>query len=179
MKFLNILAAIFVLTILFGCETTPSDYSNTSPEFDLKQFFTGDLKGWGLVSDYRGKVTQRFTVDMEGSWNGDKGELYELFSFQNGDTQERTWILEKKENGINIGTANDVIGEAVGQQNGYAFYWEYDLLINTETRNLKVQLQDWLYQINQDAIISKAKIKKFGFPVGEVIVFILREEKAS
>ena len=122
MKLLNILVAIVVLTTLFGCGTTPSDYSNTSPEFDLKQFFTGDLKGWGLVSDYRGKVTQRFTVDMKGSWNGDKGELYELFSFQNGDTQERTWILEKKENGINIGTANDVIGEAVGQQNGYAFY---------------------------------------------------------
>lgn len=177
MKFLYILVTTVVLISLNGCGTTPSDYSNTTPEFDLKDFFNGDLKGWGLVSDYRGKVIQRFTVDMEGRWDGNKGELYELFSYQNGDTQERTWFLEKKENGINIGTASDVIGEAAGQQHGFAFYWKYDLLIDTESTRLKVQLQDWLYQIDQDSVISKAKIKKFGVSVGEVIVFILKEEQ--
>ncbi len=177
MKVLYILISVIVLTTLTGCGTTPSDYANTQPAFDLKKFFSGNLKGWGLVSDYRGKVIQRFTVDMEGRWNDNKGELYELFSYQNGDTQERTWFLEKKENGVNFGTASDVVGEAVGQQEGFAFYWKYDLIINTEKRELKVHLQDWLYQIDQDSVISKAKIKKFGIPVGEVIVFILKEEK--
>ena len=179
MKIKTILICSFLLVGFYGCGTTPTDYRNTQPEFDLKNFFSGNLKGWGLVTDYRGKVVRRFSVDMQGQWDGNQGELYELFSYQDGSTQERTWYLEKKDNGINIGTASDVVGEAAGQQQGFAFYWTYDLLIDTEGRQLKVKLKDWLYQIDQNSIISKAAIKKFGIPVGEVIVFILKEEQVS
>ena len=179
MKLANICLLGLALLLTTGCGTTPTDYIDTSPEFDLKEFFSGDLKGWGLVTNYRGKVARRFTVDLEGRWSGNNGELYELFSYQDGTTQERTWILEKKANGINIGTAGDVIGDAVGEQQGFAFYWKYNLLIDLEDKQVKVHLQDWIYQIDQNSVISKAKIKKFGIPVGEVIVFILKEEQAT
>ena len=178
-KFLRIVVTALVLISLAGCSTSPKDYKSTLPRFDIEEFFTGELKGWGLVTDYKGKVTRRFTVDMNASWEGNRGELYELFKYQNGETQERTWYLEKRENNINVGTASDVVGEAVGEQSGFAFKWKYKLLIDTQDGQTAVNLDDWLYQINSDALISQAKIRKFGFPVGEVIVFILKQDLAS
>ena len=166
-------------SVIVGCAANLPDYQNSQPEFDLKEFFTGDLKGWGLVSDYRGKVTRRFTVDMVGRWEGNRGELYELFTYQDGSSQERTWFLEQRDNGTSIGTAADVVGDAVGDANGFAFYWEYDLLIDTDEKQLKVRLTDWLYQIDSDALISQGKVSKFGLPVGEVIVFILKQESRT
>ena len=167
---------IVIILILFGCSTTSIDYEDTQPEFDLKTFFSGDLKGWGLIKNINGKVTKRFTVDMNGSWDGDKGVLYELFKYQDGTTQERTWYLNKQANNINTGTASDVIGTAKGTQEGFAFNWDYDLLVETSGKQIQVHLQDWLYQVDDDALISEAKIKKFGINVGEVIIFILKQD---
>lgn len=165
--------------MLFGCGTSPKDYQNTQPEFDLKTFFTGELVGWGLVKNYQDKVTKRFTVDMKGSWQDNKGELYELFKYQDGSTQERTWYFVTHEDGISTGTASDVVGEASGQQNGFAFNWNYDLLYESDDKKIKLHLKDWLYQVDENAVISQTKIKKFGIEVGEVIVFILKQDESA
>ena len=171
------LSLIFIF-ISFGCSTSPIDYQNTQPEFDLKTFFDGELVGWGLVKNYQDKVTKRFTVDMKGSWQDNRGELYELFTYQDGSTQERTWYFVTHEGGINTGTANDVVGEASGQQHGFAFNWNYDLLYESDGKKIKLHLKDWLYQVDENAVISQAKIKKFGIEVGEVIVFILKQDES-
>jgi hypothetical protein len=171
------LVSFLVITFLLGCSsTTTSDYQDTHPKLDLKDYFTGELKGWGLVKNYQGKVTKRFSVDMTGTWEDNKGILYELFTYQDGSTQERTWHLTKQENNINTGTASDVVGEASGTQQGFAFNWNYDLLFESNGRQIQVHLQDWLYQVDTNAVISEAKIKKFGVTVGEVIVFILKQD---
>ncbi len=165
--------------LLIGCGTSPKDYAETTPEFDLKNFFTGDLKGWGLVKNYQGKVTQRFVVDMNGSWNENQGVLYELFTYSDGSTQERTWYLTKSDNNASTGTASDVVGTAAGIQNGFAFNWNYDLLFESGGKKIKVHLKDWLYQVDANSVIGQASIHKFGFDVGEVIVFILKDDSST
>ncbi len=175
-KWLKQFIGLILISILFSCGTTTVDYKDTQPEFDLKKFFTGDLKGWGLIKNYNGKVTKRFTVDMTGTWENNQGVLYELFKYQDGSTQERTWYLNKQENNINTGTANDVAGTATGKQEGFAFYWTYDLLFDSDGKQIQVHLNDWLYQVDENALISEATIKKFGINVGEVIVFIIKQD---
>ena len=174
-EWLKQLIGIILISSSFACGTTASDYKNTQPEFDLKEFFTGDLKGWGLIKNYKGKVTKRFTVDMTGAWDNNKGVLYELFKYQDGSTQERIWYLNKEANNINTGTASDVVGIASGKQEGFAFNWTYDLLFESDGNQVQVHLKDWLYQVDENALISEATIKKFGINVGEVIVFILKQ----
>ncbi len=175
MKLFFYLLAIFSL---MACSNTSTlDYKDTQPKFDLKEYFTGELKGWGLIKNYQGKVTKRFSVDMTGTWEGNKGVLYELFTYQDGTTQERTWHLNKQENNVNTGTASDVVGEAFGTQEGFAFNWNYDLLFESDGDLIQVHLQDWLYQVDETAVISEAKIKKFGINVGEVIVLILKQDE--
>ena len=170
-----ILLSIFIFA-LSSCSSSLKDYQNTTPEFDLKNYFTGDLKGWGLVKNWRGQVTQRFSVVMNGEWNDNKGRLYELFTYSDGKTQERIWHLEKQQQGISIGHANDVIGTAQGMQSGFAFNWSYQLEVETKDGPINVNLNDWLYQIDDDALVSEAQIQKFGINVGEVLVFIVKQE---
>lgn len=161
--------------LLAGCSTKLSEYQDTQPEFDLKEFFTGDLKAWGYVRDYSGKVIQRFTVDMNGSWDDNKGTLYELFTYTDGKTQERTWYLEDLGNGESKGTASDVQGTAYGKQNGFAFNWTYTLTIETDSGEMDVRLDDWLYQIDDQVVASQSDIKKFGITVGEVVLFMIKQ----
>lgn len=175
----NFTLIIIGIIMLFGCGTSPQDYQNTKPDFDLKNFFDGELIGWGLIKNYQNKVTRRFTVDMKGTWQDNKGELYELFKYQDGSTQERTWHFVKHEGGISTGTADDVIGEASGQQEGFAFNWNYDLLYESEGKKIKIHLKDWLYQVDNNVVISQAKIQKLGIEVGEVIVIILKQDVRS
>ena len=170
-------ASIFLLLLaLTSCSTSVKDYQNTSPEFDLENYFTGDLKGWGLVKNWKGEVTERFSVTLNGSWEQNKGRLYELFTYADGRTQERIWRLEKLADGVSIGRADDVIGIAQGTQSGFAFNWSYELQIETKDGPINVTLNDWLYQIDNEALVSEAQIKKFGLNVGEVLVFIIKQD---
>lgn len=175
-KYIIVSICWIIIISLSSCSSTLEDYQDTTPKFDLQTYFTGDLKGWGLVKNWKGEVTQRFSVDINGSWKNDQGRLYELFTYADGRTQERIWRLQKQNNNIVIGKANDVIGTANGLQSGFAFNWTYQLQIDTEDGTINVALNDWLYQINGEAIVSEAQIKKFGFNVGEVIVFILKQD---
>ena len=149
------LAALVLLPLLWSCSTTLDDYSDTEPAFSLKEYFTGNLQAWGYVRDYKGKVIQRFSVDMKGSWQGNQGELYELFTYSDGRTQERIWKLEVMEDGTSKGTANDVIG----------------------TAQMNVKLNDWLYQIDNRVVASQSDIKKFGVKVGEVVLFMIKSQE--
>ncbi|MDW3095450.1 MAG: DUF3833 family protein [Gammaproteobacteria bacterium] len=176
-NFTLLLLAIVVSFTLSACSATLKDYQNTDPEFDLQEFFTGELKGWGLIKDWQGKVTQRFSVELDGKWQDNKGTLYELFKYSDGRTQERLWRLETLKDGTSVGTANDVIGEARGQQSGFTFNWSYQLLIDTADGPIEVRLDDWIYQIDSDALVSEAQIKKFGINVGEVLVFIVKQDQ--
>lgn len=175
-KLKTLIVILISITSLISCGATLKEYQDTTPEFNLETFFTGDLKGWGLVKNRQGKVTQRFSVDMNGTWNNNQGTLYELFKYSDGRTQERIWKLINNEDGTSTGTAGDVVGTATGKHEGFAFNWSYQLLVDTNDGQLKVTLHDWLYQIDQHAVVSEAQIKKFGINVGEVLVFIVKQD---
>lgn len=175
-RFAHVLLLGLISLILAGCSTSLKDYENKTPQFDLKNYFTGDLKGWGLVKNWKGEVTQRFSVKLNGQWHNNKGRLYELFTYADGRQQERIWKLEKGTDGVSTGRANDVIGVAHGKQAGFAFHWTYQLQVNMNDDPVTVTLDDWLYQIDEQALVSEAQIKKFGINVGKVLVFIIKQE---
>ncbi len=41
-----------------------------------------------------GKIEMQFTVDMIGTWTGNKGVLDEKFVFSDGRKDERKWTIE-------------------------------------------------------------------------------------
>ena len=149
-----------------------TDYKSTTPPLSLESFFDGNLNAYGMVLDRNGKLTRRFTVKLEASWKGNKGTINEWFIFDDGEKSTRTWQLIKDGENIYSGTANDVVGVAKGQTNGSALYWQYDLLLKVDGTEYQVTLDDWMYLIDKKRLFNKTDITKFGFNVGEVILYI-------
>ena len=157
------------LTALTGCAGPQvSDYAAEKPVLDLRQYFNGALDAWGVFTDRSGKVVKRFTVVMQCSWQGDDGVLNEDFTYSDGTKQRRIWRLKKLADGRYTGRADDVVGEATGQERGNAFNWKYTLALPVDGRVIEVQFDDWMYLMTDKVMLNKAVMSKFGFTLGEV-----------
>lgn len=155
--------------MLSGCAgPTLQSYADQKPMFDLQTYFTGDLIAHGMVSDRSGEVLRRFVVTMKGTWEGARGTLDEQFIFDDGERQQRIWKLQKLDNGRYTGTADDVVGQAQGQQAGSAFRWQYTLKLPVRGEVYEVQFDDWMHLIDANTVINKAEMSKFGVRVGDV-----------
>lgn len=160
---------------LGGCAAPqPSDYAAATPRLDLKQYFNGKLQAHGIVTDRAGKVLQRFTVDLEGRWQGDEGVLEEQFRYADGRREQRTWQLSAGPDGRYRGRAADVVGEALGQAAGNALNWQYTLRLPVGGEVYDVQFDDWMFLVDDQVMLNRAVISKFGLRVGEVLLSFRR-----
>ncbi len=168
----KLIALLATLLLITGCSAKLEDYNGVTPELKLEQFFNGELIAYGMVQDYTNKVNQRFKVDMIGSWNGNEGVLDETFYYDDGSTSKRIWYITKTAAGRYVGRADDVIGSAEGQVAGNTLNWVYDLQIELDGEPFVITLDDWLYLIDEDNMMNRTEMRKFGIPVGEITIYI-------
>ncbi len=172
MKFIiQIALAILFVGLLSSCSVPVTSYQNGTSDFDIKRYFTGKVIAYGMVQDYTNKVTRRFCVDINGSWQGNKGLLAETFYFNDGEISYRNWQLTKLDDGKYQGTAEDVVGTASGQQSGFAFQWQYQLVVPIDGETYQFILDDWMYQVDEYRVFNRTAMKKFGIKVAEITLF--------
>jgi hypothetical protein len=152
-------------------------YEGTKPELDIKEYFTGPIKAWGVVQDWRGNVTRKFDVTMVGSWDGDIGTLDEDFHYYDGKSEKRIWTIRKLEDGRYVGTADDIIGEAQGQSNGNAVRWKYQMDLEVDGRTFRITFDDWMFLMNDGVLINRSYLKKFGLTVAELTIFMQKQDQ--
>ncbi len=170
MKILTIFSLVLLLTACGSASL--EEHKNTTPELKLEQFFDGELKAYGMVLDRSGNLLRRFNVKLLASWQGDEGEIKEWFEFDDGETSTRIWQLKKIGDNQYQGTAGDVVGIANGKTEGSALYWEYELEIPVDGTVYEVTLDDWMFMIDEKRLFNKTDMSKWGFHVGEVILYI-------
>jgi hypothetical protein len=157
------------LAALSGCASpTVDDYTSQKPVLDLRTYFHGKVDAWGIFTDRNGKVVKRFTVEMKCQWDNDQGILDEDFVYSDGSKEKRVWRLTDKGNGTYVGTAGDVVGVAEGQTKGNAFNWRYTLALPVDGSILNVQMDDWMYLMNDRVMLNKARMTKLGIHLGDV-----------
>ncbi|KQY90465.1 DUF3833 domain-containing protein [Pelomonas sp. Root1444] len=156
--------------VLSGCASAPvpEDYAAEKPVLSLETYFNGPLTAHGLFTDRAGKVKRRFIVKLEGRWQGGVGTLEEDFSYSDGKTERRVWTITALGDGRYRGTAADVVGEAVGEARGNALRWSYTLRLPVDGTTYDVQLDDWMYLMDDKVMLNKARMSKFGFHLGDV-----------
>lgn len=160
---------------LAGCATPQvADYAGETPRLDLRQYFNGTIDAWGVFTDRAGKVIKRFSVVMDCSWQGNDGVLDEAFSYSDGTRQRRIWRLKQLDDGRYTGRADDVRGEATGQQLGNAFHWRYVLALPVEGKVVEVDMDDWMYLMSDRVMLNKASMSKFGLHLGDVTLSFAR-----
>lgn len=150
-------------------------YQGMKPEMDIQTYFSGPIKAWGIVQDWRGRVVSRFDVTMVGSWQGDNGTLEEEFTYYDGSTQQRVWKITKLEDGRYEGTAGDIIGTAKGQGSGNAVNWHYQMDVPVGDSTYRLKFDDWMWLMNDGVLINRSYLKKFGITVAELTIFMQKQ----
>lgn len=179
----ELLLSVVLIFGLTGCGSSQmiKDFENTEPKLVVEEYFSGSLKAWGLFQDRSGKVRRQFTVDIDGVWDGEKLTLTEDFFYSDGETERRVWVLTKTGENTYTGTADSVVGEAVAESAGNAFHLNYTFELPYQGNTIKVDFDDWMYLQDDQTLINRATVRKFGFRVGEATVFFrkLSEQSAA
>jgi hypothetical protein len=166
---------ILSLLLLSSCAMTDvNHYKNVKPVLDLEKYFLGTSDAWGMFQQRDGAVVKRFHVVLEGKKINDELVLDEKFKYDDGTTQQRIWRLKKQADGNWKGLADDVKGEAIGQIAGNALNWRYTLLLPVDGTVYEMQMDDWMYLIDDDSMINRASMRKFGVEFGQVTLFFRR-----
>lgn len=162
---------MLIALLLTGCSADLSSYQATTPTFDIKQYFNGNVIAWGIVQDYTAAVQRRFCVEIIGTWEGNEGVLAETFYFSNGEVSYRNWHLIKLADGSYQGTAEDVVGVAIGKHRGFAFQFQYELMLSIDDSSYQVGMDDWMYLLDENRVMNKTSMSKFGIEVAEITIF--------
>ncbi len=161
--------------VLSGCAGPQvADYAAQTPTLDLRNYFNGVVDAWGVFTDRSGRVVKRFKVVMDCQWQGDEGVLDEAFTYADGTQQRRIWKLKALPQGRYEGRADDVIGLAVGEVRGNAFRWQYTLALPVDGTVWHVQFDDWMYLMDEQVMMNKAVMRKWGVTLGEVTLSFKR-----
>ena len=153
----------------------PEDYKNTKPIIKIEEYFQGNVKAWGMLQGRSGEVKRQFVADMKGKFDGQNLILDETFIWNDGEKQERRWIIKKIGDNRYEGKASDVVGVAKGISFGSAFKFEYKLLVPYKGKKIKIKFDDWIFKQDEKNAINKATLTKFGFKVGELTVFFVKD----
>lgn len=173
MKKIGILST---MALLAGCSSiSVQEYKSEKPTLNLEKYLDGNLDAYGFFQDRSGKIVKRFKVVMKASWKNGVGTLDEDFTYSDGSKSKRIWTIKKTDESKYVGTAADVIGEAKGESAGNAFQWKYTLDLPVDGTNYHVQFDDWMYLMDDNIMLNKSKMSKFGVYLGEVtLTFVKR-----
>ena len=129
----------------------------------------------GVVKNRFGKVTRYFNASIEGKWQGNEGTLVEVFTFDDGEIQHRTWVMTLKPDQTLSATAQDVAGKAQGQYQGNAMHFAYDLKVKSGSSEWVLAVEDWMWLTDSNTLLSESRLSKWGIDVGSVQLVIHRQ----
>lgn len=168
-----------LLTVaLVGCSVSLSSFKNKTPEFKMNEFFKDKLCAWGVVRNRSGEVSRKFVADIVATAEKDKVVLDEDFIFDDGEKQKRVWNFVRKNNQW-IGTAGDVVDEAIGEVKGDTLHLTYELAINVDGSEYVIAMDDWLHLVDKKTLMGSTDMSKWGFNVGRIDISIQQSQAVS
>mgnify|MGYP006272131383 CR=1 FL=1 len=165
------LSAAFATLALTGCVSQSiSDFADNPRTLRLEEYFAGETTAYGIFEDRFGVIRRQFTVDIEGTVENGVLTLEEDFVYDDGETDRRVWVIEILGDGRYRGTAGDVPGFAEGEVAGNAFNWRYKVDLKVGDDTWKVGFNDWMYLMEDDVLINRAYVSRFGIRIGTVTI---------
>ena len=180
MKLLKLVAIGAAVAAVAACSSPkPDQYAKELPKLDVERYFNGTLDAHGMFQDRSGDVIKRFVVTMRCSWQGDTGTLDEDFVYADGTKQKRVWTLKKTGDGRFTATAPDVIGTAEGIVSGNALRWKYVLALPVDGKVINVDMEDWMFLIDENVMLNRTAMSKYGVGLGNVTLSFTRRKPSA
>lgn len=157
------------LILIGGCAGAPRLPEETVGSFVIERDLLGETVARGEFSAING-TRRSFTAYLTGTQEGELFTLHERFEYDDGERDEKTWVLTLLGDGRYTGVREDVVGEAVGWQDGPAFRLEYDIRLPDENGEpgMKLRFRDVMVMTDAGAVLNRARVSKWGFNVGRV-----------
>ncbi len=174
MKFTFLIA---ITALLFGCSKVDLEhYADNEPKLDILSYFQGETTGWGIVQDRSGKLLRQFVVDITGTMRDENTIILdEKFRWSDGERSTRVWTISRSTDGTYTGTADDVDGPAIGSASGNVLNWRYHLNVEVDDTTWKLYLDDWMFLQQDQVLINRTSMSKFGFHVGDITIAFTKD----
>ena len=171
---------LLLAIVLAGCGTVRvTDYEGQEPRLDMEAFFQGQLSAHGVVKNREGRVIRTFNAEISASWEGGEGVLDEHFIFNDGERDQRKWVLAPNGASRYSATAGDVVGEGALEVAGNSVFLDYVLRIPYGDGTVDVRVDDRMYLVAPHILINESEMRKFGFRVGSILLVIVRSDQAE
>lgn len=169
------LTAAWLALGLSACTSTGVEqYRAEQPVLDIRHYLNGTLDAWGIFQGRSGEVKKRFHAVIDARWTGNTGVLDEHFEWSDGTHSRRIWTLKRQPDGSYRGTADDVIGEAIGELAGNALRWRYVLKLPVDGKTYHVDFDDWMFLMDDRVMLNRSSMSKWGFRLGEVTLSFVK-----
>lgn len=172
---LALLAVALVLKRRLGfLSQRPAHYTGTTPYFDIRRHLDGPMLCEGVIYGPLGRVNSRFTAQMQGRWEGNRGVLDERFHYAGGNVQDRQWRLTLGNDGTIHAEADDLLHPGSGRQEGASVQLCYRIRLPRHAGGWVLDVTDWMYLMENGTIINRSQFRKFGIKVAELVATMRR-----
>lgn len=173
------LIALAVIAPLGACASFDLEsHAELGPALDLKEYFDGRTYAWGMFENRGGSMKRSFKVIIDGQVTDNTLTLDERFLFDDGERDRRVWTLTQAADGTWTGDANDTVQPAKGEAKGAAYRMRYKTNLDVGDQKYVVSFDDRMFRIDDDTVINRAIVSKFGVRVGEATIVFRKSDAA-
>ena len=152
---------------------------NDTAPFDLLSWLEGRTLAEGVFEDRGGRVRRRFTVELNGTAEANALRLNERFIFDNGERQERTWVLTRGPGRIFKGRAEDSVSEAHGRFDEGVAYLSSKLWLKVGKRKIAMHFDDAFYPAGAGLVLNRSTMSKWGIRLGQILIQFRKADQRS
>jgi hypothetical protein len=181
-QILKLLAAAIILQSIASCAIldqlnapknnplAPIDYLERAPKMDVKNFFSGDLDGFAIITNPQGKIENSFVAKINGKWEENRGTVQYNYIYNGGKKDSRTWLITINDSTSYSAIGHDFIETAQGRNQGNASVVNYSL--NTIFKDVKqrIDYEDKLYLVDDKSAIIVSTMRSGNKIVGEAVI---------
>ena len=169
-----VLFALLLPLGLAACAGAPrvAGQDGPGPVFTLEEQFRGRGTGEGVFVNTLTGSRRPFTVAFDGRRTADGLDLREDIAYADGERERKLWRFRKVGPAAYEGRRDDVVGVATGRIAGNTLRLSYDVKLATGGSTARVHFEDTLVLRGAGVIENKARVSKFGVPVGTVDITI-------
>ncbi len=160
-----------LLLPLAGCAQPlpPAGFAGSGPLFDPVAFYTGHVTSWGVEETRAGAPAAIVTTDCLGTATGPGSiRMVQVLHIGHARPQTRIWQLRRLSPTSYVATANDMAGEADATVSGRTLHWHFVLRASPGDPLANVTLTQWMYRMDDGAVVIRTIVTKLGFRLAEV-----------
>lgn len=136
------------------------DYlKGSSVKMNYRDFFNGKVEGFAIKKDQDGKIINSYKVQINGSWEGNRGVVKNNYIYFDGKKDNRTWLVTIDQDGTYEAIGHDIIKPIRGEQIGNSARASYSLKGDNKSKE-EILFTDTMHLIDSESMIVIQDYKK-------------------